>query len=182
MEINFKNLSTTIIITGFSILIAIILIRNSFEPRVIAIFISGIFGILLVLSSGHFFIRGKVKLIESFTFSFISIVVFIMLLFIIVQDSVFGMRIDEMPSEIARFYYEQIITVLVGLFTGFMLGVSILWVGFKPVHDKKGKYIGGTKIRDLTKHTIFLFLLFGYVVFCIYLGILIDLSKQIIGI
>jgi len=182
MKINFPRLSAVAIIVGIIALITIISLCYSPNARVPVISLSGILGSILVIASSRYFFRGEAKPLESFTFVLISSVVIIMLLFIVSQDSVFGIKIDSMTPEIARFYYEQMITVLVGLFTGFMLGISILWVGFKREINNEGRPIGGTTTRTLTKHTIFLFLLFGYMASNIYFGILLDLSKQIVSI
>lgn len=179
MKINFINTYAIVNIVSLIILVTIFLVRNSFDTIVIVIFSMAIFGIILSTSSCRYFIHEKAKTTESFTFVLIFSVVIIMLLFIIFRDSVFGTSIDSMTPKLARFYYEQIITALVGLFTGFLMGVTMLWVSFKPVYEK-GKRIGGKPIRTLTKHTTFLFLLIGYVFCSIYFGILLDLSKQVV--
>jgi len=103
MKLNLLKVSVISVSIGFIILIIAFLLYYSSNPRMFSFSFFSISGFLLIFITGFYYIK-ITKNKYSFTFWLILIVVVIMIFLFIIQDSIFGMRIDEMSYDIATFY------------------------------------------------------------------------------
>lgn len=131
--------------------------------NIIIAFLIAIFGIFLIIYS--YVLCGKKN---PLSVTFIGIIVGVVGVWILAwQPTLLIGNIEKMSITTAQFYYNQIMETLRVVFTGLILAITILFVGFK------------SKKWFLRKQVLLLFLFFLYVAIVVYFTIISDLQIQI---
>ena len=72
-------------------------------------------------------------------------------------DFIFGLKINEMSYELAKIYFQSLVTVLAAFYTSFIIGISIHWTSSK----KESSFV----LKRATLNLIFFVLWLSFIIY-----------------